>query len=404
MAKAEFSPFIYSEDGEGNLYFEHQPMPFKLVKTVEGTAYGTLRLLEDQDGIYYIQIIEEGTSTTALKDLKLFAVDYLDDGTILDLFFDIVGNPHTIKERTTPVSFVDQYGNDYLEGILEKDNNIVVVNNNDLITYLEATFNRQEYNSYAKLMFSMKISQNGAEAFHNAFKAINAQQNMWWLDKAMMNNPYAVQSVENIFNTLKLQVQVWNGQEWVIQGMVEPSPYIMEEFLVTLDLEGIEGDEIKVRFVYATFAMFEFDSLAIDFTEDAEMIIHELDLVSAILNGQIDIINQVLNQNEYVELNFKDSLRLGFEMPILEEGYKRGFGVKTTGFVYSEQAPIYDPLVELMEDKTFEEVVQIIIDSNREELIADIPIVSEFYYLVLYFGTLNTFEERAYAFSQIFVS
>lgn len=52
------SPFIYSVDENGNLELQHQPLPYKLVKTVEGTNYGTMRLLQDQNGIYYIQIVE----------------------------------------------------------------------------------------------------------------------------------------------------------------------------------------------------------------------------------------------------------------------------------------------------------------------------------------------------------
>ena len=55
-----------------------------------------------------------------MDNLKLYAVDYINDGTILDLFFDIYGNPHTIKERLTPISFTDQYGISYLEGITTK--------------------------------------------------------------------------------------------------------------------------------------------------------------------------------------------------------------------------------------------------------------------------------------------
>ena len=46
------SPFIYSEDQHGDLHFEHEPISLKLIKAVEGSSYGTLRLL-DQEGVYY---------------------------------------------------------------------------------------------------------------------------------------------------------------------------------------------------------------------------------------------------------------------------------------------------------------------------------------------------------------
>ena len=103
---------------------------------------------------------------------------------------------------------------------------------------------------------------------------------------------------------------------------------------------------------------------------------------------ETDVIDKLLNINsDYVLLDFKEGVRFGFEAPELQDGYSRGFGVKMTGYIYGQNAQVFDPLQGLMENKSFEEIKQIIIDSGRQELIDDIAMVEEFYYTILYIGS-----------------
>lgn len=384
------SPFLYSEDSNGNIHFEHEPISFKLLKTVEGASYGTLRLLQAQNGLYYIQVIEEGSSITVLDNIQLYAVDYVDDGTVLDLFFDIAGNPHTIRQRLTPVSFVDQHGNSYLNEVLNKDGAFAQydITNDSTLSYFTATFDRPNNNRYAKFMFSVQDAGNTSILLQQLLSTFNAPQNFWWLDQAFMASPVYKQYIKNIFDAMEVKVQVWNGTEWITQGSVELGTYLMESFLVELDLEGITGNQIQVRLVAPTAGEYLIDDVSIDFTENLPMIIHTMTLESAILNGTIDVLD-ILSaaNNQYVELAYKEGVRFGFGAPALASGYSRGFGVKMTGYIYPEGAQVADPLQELMDGKDFEEIKQIIINSGRQELIDDIPLVEEFYNTILYVGS-----------------
>ncbi|MFA7367939.1 MAG: InlB B-repeat-containing protein, partial [Bacilli bacterium] len=384
------SPFIYSEDENGELHFEHDPILLNLLKSLEGTSHGTLRLLQDQSGLYYIQIIEEGSSITMLNNSQLYAVDYLDDGTVLDLFFDIAGNPHTIREKVRPVSFVDDEGNSYLYEILEKDGIVAISNNGSAFgtSHLTATFNRPNDNRYAKLMFSVQDSGSSQQILEKLLNSINAQQNLWIFDQAIMNNSVNQVLIKNIASAFEVKVQIWNGTEWITQGSVVRSTYMMESFLVELDLKDINTQTLQVRFVSPTAVEYRYDDVSIDFTENLPMIIQEMNLVSAILNGEtnvLDILSSI--SDEYVELGYKEGVRLGFEAPELEFGYSRSYGVNMTGYKYAQGSTITDPLLEQMEDKTFEEIKHIIIDSGRQELIDDIPIVEEFYNTIMYIGS-----------------
>jgi hypothetical protein len=385
------SPMIYSYDGE-EYHLEHEPISFKLLKSIEGSSYGTLRLLEDVNGKYYIQVVEEGTSITVMDNLQLYAVDYINDGTILDLFFDIYGNPHTIKEKLTPVSFIDQYGISYMDGIITKGDGYFAqadMNRDDIVTYMTATFDKPTDSNFAKLMVSVKDTADALQAMHEMYQLFNAKQNLWWIDQALAHQD--VQPlIQNVFNSLHVKVQVWNGTSWIDQGIIELGSYLMEEFLVPLDLTDINTEDLVVRFVYPTKGGYMFDSIAVDYSENAEMNIMELDLVSALMNGDIDVLDQVISaNNQYVELAHKEYVEFAFAAPALQEGYSRGFGVKMTGYIYAEGCTVTDELQPLMEGKNFDEIVDIIIASGRQELIDDIEIVANFYYTITTLGALD---------------
>lgn len=387
----ESSPMIYNFDGE-EYHLEHEPISFKLLKSIEGSSYGTLRLLEDVNGKYYIQVVEEGSSITVMDNLKLYAVDYINDGTILDLFFDIYGNPHTIKERLTSISFTDQYGISYLEGITTKSDGFFAqtdMTRDDVISYLTATFTRPTNSDLAKLMVTLKDTGDALKAMHEMFMLFNAKQNLWWIDQALMT-PENQPLINNVFDSLQVKVQVWNGVSWVDQGLIELGSYLMEEFLVPLDLTGINTENLVVRFAYPTKGGYMFDCVAVDFTEDAEMNVVELDLASALMNGDVDVLDKVISANgQYVELERHEYVEFAFNAPVLPEGYQRGFGVKMTGYIYAEGCAVTDELQPLMDGKNFDEIVEIIIASGRQELIDDIESVANVYYVITQIGALE---------------
>lgn len=233
-------------------------------------------------------------------------------------------------------------------------------------------------------MFSVQDSRATQAIINEMFLSFNANQNLWWLDQALSNNPIHQSYMQNIFDSLEVKVQVWNGYGWITQGSVELGSYLMESFLVELDLLGITGSEIQVRLLMPTGSGYLFDDVSIDFTEDLPMIVHELELISATLNGTEDVLNIVnsIDQN-YMPLYYKNGIRFEFAYIPLAPGYSRGFGVSESGYNYSHEAQVYDELQPLMEGKTFEEIKQIILDSGREELIAYLPQIEAYYNMVM---------------------
>jgi len=384
------SPYLYSEDENGELYFEHEPIAYSLLKSsVEGTTYGTLRLLQDQNGIYYIQIIEEGDSITAINNANIYTIDYEANQGVIDAMFDVYGNPHTIKNRISPISFVDQKGVSKLAEILQNDELMAKVSDNDeLLSYFIATFEKPSNASHVKLMFTPR--EPGNYILSPILDLINAKDNLWWLDQAFMNDAENRMAIENFFDMiLDLRIEVWNGSEWVLQASVDPKTYINEEMLVILNLEGIDTDYLKVRFLFPTGNDFHFDSVYVDYSENVKMNVNKLELYSAILNGTTDVKDLLLYEQGYVYIKYKESVRLGFISPELAEGYERAFGVSMKGYIYSVQANIEDDLLDQTIGKSFEEIKSIIQTSGREELINYVDAIEELYYILLNVGNME---------------
>lgn len=384
------SPFLYSVDEFGNIHFEHEPFMFSMIKAVEDTSYGTLRLIQDIDGIYYIQIIEEGDSLTALNSAQLFVIDYESNQGVIDAMFDVYGNPHTIKDRVSPIEFVDQYGYDFLSTVIYRDDVFAKteVTEVDLFKSFTATFERPNNNRFVKLMVTGREPYDAVQVMVPFLEKINGPDNLWWLDEALISNPYAQQAVKNIFDSLEMKVQVWDGVEWITQASIEPRTNLTEELLVELDLDGISSNEVKVRLLFAGYVDYGIDYIAMDFSENVHMVVTELNLVSATFNGSTDIYDSVkFEDDQYVYLNYKDTAELGFAAIPLLEGYTRTLGVSATGYIYVEGTTILDDLLEDVKGKDIEDMIDIIVESNRPELILYIDDVVELYYMLIYLGS-----------------
>ena len=312
--------------------------------------------------------------------------------------FDVLGNPHTIKERISPIAFVDQFGNSHLNKVLSKDNVYAAVNSTeDLISYFVATFNKPSNTNHVKLMISAREVGNTLDVLYQVLQTINAQDNLWWLDEALMSDTYSNEAVQKVFDSvLKLYIEVCDGEKWIRQASIDPGTYLTEEFLVELDLTNINTSDLKIRLVFPSEINYNIDSIYVDYSENVNMIVNKLDLVSATLNNEIDIFDLVNGiDNNYVYLDYKDSARLGFSSVALAEGYERIIGVGATGYIYIGGAIIEDELLEEAKGMTFEDIVEVILESNRPELIDYIEEVSELYYLLLHLGSLE-YEELLY--------
>ena len=397
------SPFLYSIDADGNLHFEHEPISHSMLKVVESTTYGTLKHIEAVNGRYYIDVVEEGDSITMLNGALLTYYDY-DNEDVIDFLLDGQGNPHTIKERISPLTFIDHEGNSYLEQVLYKDGFYAAFNESAMqpLGYYYATFDRPNSN-HAKFMITTRDNSGTMDAMNQILMSINADKNLWWLDRAFMSDPITSSLIQNIFDSLLINVDVFDGVEWVNKGHIQRGSYLLEEFLLEIDLTGITTEQLMIRLSLPGQAGYIIDSVAVDYSTNVAITSGTMMLETALLNDHLDVVNTVANSydDQYVSLDYKDTVRFGFSAPTLEQGYTRSIGVQMSGYIYAKGIQITDPLENEMIGKSFDEIKQIILDSGRNELIEDIEMIEEFYYSILFLGSMEKEIILDYLFNQL---
>ena len=379
-------PFVYSYDGE-DYHFEHEPVPYSVMKSFETISYGTLRELLPVDGQYHVRISEELESETFVNGFSLFAIDYLADGYAKEVFVDIFGTPHTIRNRIAPKTFVDSAGKSWLDDVTTKgplvSSDISMFEQGKYTESYEAIFDRPEdSNGKAKFMVSTKVTKM-VDGFGKWFyDQIDGQNNVWWFEKAIESSPYFGKIIEAI-NMTSLEVDLWDGSKWVNQGQIQGGSHLLEEFLIPLDLSIINGetDEIKVRLTGGA-GFFQIGQISIDFSQDEIANIQRLNLDSALYNGAEEVgqIIDDLNNEQRVKLQKGDNIDLYYNIPNVDEGLRRGFVVEFKGYFHSVINARENPIIDSWEGMSYQEIVDAVLVEQPEA--ADIlPSLNQLYEL-----------------------
>jgi hypothetical protein len=377
-------PFIYSYDGE-TYHFEHEPVPYSVSKSFEDTTYGTLCNLKSVDGKYQVRITEEMDTETFVNGFNLYAVDYKDNMGISQIFADIFGKPHTIKERILPLSFIDSKGNSKLEAITTKgsliSSDIDMLKQGEYVETYEATFNKPADAKVAKLMISAKANDIVDSFAKWFFDLLDGENNMWWIEK-IINQPSHIATYVDALSMMNLKIQLWNGEEWIEQGELAVGSNLLEEFLIPLNLSQMEeeAETIKVRIKGGT-GFFDIDQLSIDFTDDEIENIQKLEIDSALRNGikeVKDILND-LDNDQRVKLQNGDTIDLYFNTIDLTEGLKRGFVVGFKGYFHTAYETKSNPVVDTWKGLSYDEIIEKAIaeQPEAEEILPALTWLSE---------------------------
>ncbi|WP_162849146.1 InlB B-repeat-containing protein [Haploplasma axanthum] len=373
------SPFLYSVDSNGNVIFEHEPFPFSMLESIEGTTYGSLRYLEEVNGEYIIRVVEEGTSVTTLKDTVLYVFDYSDED-ILDVVFDINGNVQTIKNYTKPISFVDENNNSMIENVLVKDGNYALKSEQNLgLIYYDAMFKRSEYNSFAKLIISARELGKSMKMFNDVTSSLGSIDNLWLMDQLFNKNNDSKISLNNIFETLELEIQLKVNGTWIKQGSIQPKTYLDENQIIELDLSNVSDEYIVVRLVMPGVINYGIDYIAIDFSLNSKVEVKEAKLKKSVYTNKYDIKTNFVTGTELVYGEYVDFY---YEVPVKDEKNIRKFGVETTGYIYAGEGIYSQNEKNNIRSMTYQELVNYLVVNEDENIF-------ELYYELVRIGNLD---------------
>ena len=365
-------PLIYSYDGE-ELHPEHEPVPTSANKAFEGISFGTLRKLLEVDGQYQIRVGEDDPSETYVNGVRLYAVEYVAGNDVREMLVDIHGNPHTIGDKVAPQSFIDSGNNEWIGELLTEGKPVaapglsMLEQGRYIETYVANFDLPADAADVGKLIIKTQETNLTVDFVGWYHGLIDGCNNVWWLERALQSND-GIWGIIDAIGLLGLEVEVWDGAEWIYQGTVASGSHFFEEFLIPIDLGVLEegSNEVKVRLKSgAGFVMFE--QVSMDFSQDQEMTVYPLDLEQALYNGDHDVtavVNQINDQR--VKMQKGDYLDLFFLSPDLDGGKERGIFVDFTGYYHWGLESKTDPIVDTWDGFTYEEIIDEVLEIQPE--------------------------------------
>ena len=367
-SKGTSCPFVYSFNETG-YHLENEAISQFRSKALENTYYGTLRSLREVDGKYHVQIAEKLQEKSFINWFKLVAVDYPADRGITGVVADINGRPHTIKERIKPISFTDDSGRSWLEevstdGLLIRSDYGDYREGKPVVAY-EAEFARPSGAlSEAKLMITLKADKISSICWDWFMDDVDGRNNQWWIDEILNRAPFKNQFI-SFTDIVALRVELWNGSEWLLQGMVRPGD-LLQEFLVPIDLKAVASTEetIKVR-LRGGSGFFVFDTVSIDFSENEIARVIELEPEAALFNGEKDVREELSSKNsdERIRLLPEEWIDLFYNAPELADNHERGFMSFLHGYYHAHPEAVENPATNYWNELSAAEIAARVIET-----------------------------------------
>lgn len=324
-------PFVYSYDGQ-DYRFDHEGFPFAIIANSEYASYGRLANLREVDGKYRVKIGERLDETSFVNGFKLYAVDHPGNGTVIP---DTEGKPHTIKEQIKPLSCKDKEGNDCLEAVGSLDDRywqsaLDSSKPENYYDWINLEFANLKNAKKVKLVINIRAGKGIVDKANYFVSLIG--ENYWNEFQELLKEPLLSKLYKNsVEKNNNLQVQIWNGREWKTLGSVGAGESRDSEFLFVLNTtsENIEKN-IKVRLKSPT-NFFSYNQAYVDYSDDEEMKIQELEPESA-LKDKENVISKLedFDDNNYVTLDIGQDIDLVYKTP--EKNGNRDFFVSIKGY------------------------------------------------------------------------
>jgi len=304
--------------------------------------------------------------------LFLLAIDHPKN---TEIYPDIFGNIHTIKDKISASSCINEEGEDCLDLFEENDNkfwnwgdegywrthknteldeegNLLSDDESDLYSWAVLTFPKPKDAEQAKLVWHAKQHDSIGWAWTH-FKDLlgynHPESLQKYIDNGMLEDWFLNESAI-------IRLDVWDGKEWkheynLLEASASTEP---GRFSHLVDISKIPGDELKIRFksIYGYRAI---DSVKVDYSKDYTLIPY-LNVIpsypeKATVNGEsvlgavskTDSKRVVIDQGDEMELVFPEKYKL---LPNTERSYI----LVTAGYYFGKYDKIIaKPNTELVE-------------------------------------------------------
>ncbi len=302
-------PYVEAWDGQ-KWVKEHEAFPYAVFKSVVNTTYDSLPSLACIDGHARVRIYESLPEITYLQYFQVFAAKQT-GGYIKP---DVEGRPRVMNNWNSPdfcITSLGQSGQDCLNIIKDHDEEFFEpeIDKSKIDEWIEMEF-RDVKNDEAKLYLVARNQQLIAIYYQYIAHILGRKQADLFSEVSAWPGFY--QLTNNWWtNSLKVQVEVWDGSNWQRQGVISAGFHMpgsgADDFLVSLKkLDDSNNLKVRIRFMSGAYGI---DYIALDDSLDQELDIKAVNPKEIYVNGKLsDDYLVSIGYNEYVELVYDCNL------------------------------------------------------------------------------------------------
>lgn len=346
-------PFVYSFDGR-QYVLDSETFGGAIFRAAQRTDLDNLDHLTEVNGSYRMKITNELPETQFVDELRLLVVDHPRDTRVVPSFS---GKIHTLAAPQPPNKATSYRGDEVQNLIIDKDNRVWVSNpfgrnpedKSQARDGLLLEFPRPAGTNAAKLCCNLQNTL-WASYLQGQLLALHGRELPAWYAR-MNSSPEARAALfQAMVREGMLRVQVGNGQNWQEAGFFwEVGPSVPKDQVLWLDLSNLPGETLQVK-LESTAGFWMINSVAIDYSPEAELIVTEL-LPQQARDQLGQDQREILTNNDgryYVMPAVKDWAELVFAVPPARPGYQRSILLKSSGYYEIHVTAAGEPQRELV--------------------------------------------------------
>ena len=334
--RCESCPFVYSWDGTG-WRLASGTFGGAIARTLTRTVADNLDAVVPERGVVRLKVTNELDETDHLDALAVLAVDHAPGVAVAA---DPAGGLHTISSLEPPVTATDFRGADALARVRDADG-----------WSWESSFAGRDTSRVADLRDGLQLAFVRPHGARRAHLVVDASNTPWavhllaafisahgagtdaWYDSLNAQPALAQAFALRLAGEGFLAASVRTQSGWAPAGLVwEVGPELARRQVLELNLSAVVGDTVMVRLESAP-ALWLVDRVAMDFTADGPLTVHELPLVSARDRTGRDVARLIATADglDYV-MEPGDTAEVSFRVPALEAGMGRSFLLRSSGW------------------------------------------------------------------------
>lgn len=271
----------------------------------------------DQKGAYRL---DYGTGVEGAASLDMAELIIVDHSPGVFIAPDAWGMLHSYASPVPPVKASDQTGSDIAPLLAAKD-----------AKFWESPGSSTKADKSAPSRDELVIEFARPQGSKRAHLVVNATNSIWGAELARRSRGAKGTAIydEREFTSLKIEVETKGG--WQARQLVHGGgPLSPEDAICPLDLTGIEGSTLRLRFTPPS-GYWVFDRLAMDFTEDQPLEALRISAAEARDPEDADALAALAEEDgrALVLENGRETIGLTFDAPPLEPGKERTAFLRT---------------------------------------------------------------------------